>query len=43
MLLNHLATDMQSSILLLERFTKLSWFECLKMCQTLDANMEGFC
>ena len=34
---------MQISISLQERFGKLWFFEGLKMCQNLDANMEGFC
>ena len=43
MQLNHLATDMQISMSLQERFGKLWLFEGLKTCQNFDTNMEGFC
>ena len=42
MQLDHLASNMQISVLLQERLRKLQIFECLITGQKLNVNMEGF-
>ena len=40
--MDYLSTNMEISIALQETLRKLWKFEVLKICQKLDANMEGF-